>query len=375
MFDVLPEALDRLRAGESVALATVVGAKGSSPRDPGAALVVFADGTVLGSVSGGCVEGAVYEICQQVMQTGEPVLQEFGYSDADAYAVGLTCGGILSVFIERIDSEDFETIEKIVQDVKAGNPLARLMVIKHPDDSWFGKTMVVRPDSHEGTMGTEFADSALIGDAIGVLAIGDSRIMRFGAAGERLENEMEVFVCSYQPRPRMIIFGAVDFAGALADQAALLGFEVTVVDARAIFATKLRFPSADEVIVDWPHRYFKKEVDAGRIDRRTAVCVLTHDAKFDVPAIAAVTELPENVRPFYIGVMGSRKTHEDRLRRLREAGVTDEQIALISSPIGLDLGGRTPQETAVSIAAEVVAKRWGGTTLPLKDSGGDIHRR
>lgn len=235
--------------------------------------------------------------------------------------------------------------------------------------------MVVRPDSHEGTMGTDFADSALIGDAIGVLAIGDSRIMRFGAAGERLENEMEVFVCSYQPRPRMIIFGAVDFAGALADQAALLGFEVTVVDARAIFATKLRFPAADEVIVDWPHRYFKKEVESGRIDRRTAVCVLTHDAKFDVPAIAAVTELPENVRPFYIGVMGSRKTHEDRLRRLKEAGVTDEQIALISSPIGLDLGGRTPQETAVSIAAEVVAKRWGGTTLPLKDSGGDIHRR
>lgn len=375
MFDVLPEALDRLRAGESVALATVVGAKGSSPRDPGAALVVFADGTVLGSVSGGCVEGAVYEICQQVMQSGVPVLQEFGYSDADAYAVGLTCGGILSVFIERIDPEDTAVIEKIVADVQAGNPLARLMVIKHPDDSWFGKTMVVRPDSHEGTMGTDFADSALIGDAIGVLAIGDSRIMRFGAAGERLENEMEVFVCSYQPRPRMIIFGAVDFAGALADQAALLGFEVTVVDARAIFATKLRFPAADEVIVDWPHRYFKKEVESGRIDRRTAVCVLTHDAKFDVPAIAAVTELPENVRPFYIGVMGSRKTHEDRLRRLKEAGVTDEQIALISSPIGLDLGGRTPQETAVSIAAEVVAKRWGGTTLPLKDSGGDIHRR
>lgn len=375
MFDVLPEALDRLRAGESVALATVVGAKGSSPRDPGAALVVFADGTVLGSVSGGCVEGAVYEICQQVMQSGVPVLQEFGYSDADAYAVGLTCGGILSVFIERIDPEDTAVIEKIVADVQAGNPLARLMVIEHPDDSWFGKTMVVRPDSHEGTMGTDFADSALIGDAIGVLAIGDSRIMRFGAAGERLENEMEVFVCSYQPRPRMIIFGAVDFAGALADQAALLGFEVTVVDARAIFATKLRFPAADEVIVDWPHRYFKKEVESGRIDRRTAVCVLTHDAKFDVPAIAAVTELPENVRPFYIGVMGSRKTHEDRLRRLKEAGVTDEQIALISSPIGLDLGGRTPQETAVSIAAEVVAKRWGGTTLPLKDSGGDIHRR
>lgn len=375
MFDVLPEALERLRAGESVALATVVGAKGSSPRDPGAALVVFADGTVLGSVSGGCVEGAVYEICQQVMQSGEPVLQEFGYSDADAYAVGLTCGGILSVFIERIDPEDTDLIEKIVADVQAGNPLARLMVIKHPDKSWFGKTMVVRPDSHEGTMGTEFADSALIGDAMGVLAIGDSRIMRFGAAGERLENEMEVFVSSYQPRPRMIIFGAVDFAGALADQAALLGFEVTVVDARAIFATKLRFPSADQVIVDWPHRYFKKEVEAGRIDRRTAVCVLTHDAKFDVPAIAAVTELPESVRPFYIGVMGSRKTHEDRLRRLKEAGVTDEQIALISSPIGLDLGGRTPQETAVSIAAEVVAKRWGGTTLPLKDSGGDIHRR
>lgn len=375
MFDVLPDTVEHLRAGEPVALATVVGAKGSSPRDPGAAMVVFTDGTVLGSVSGGCVEGAVYEMAQQVLATGKPIQHEFGYSDADAFAVGLTCGGILSIFIERIEPKQLESIERITADVAHGRPVSWVTVVSHPEPDWLGRRLIVRPDSHEGTLGTEFADHAVVDDARGVLSVGDSRIMRFGAGGERMDNEMEIFISSFQPKPRMIIFGAVDFATALAEQSVLLGFHVTVCDARAVFATKQRFPAADEVIVDWPHRYVAKEVERGRIDKRTAVCVLTHDAKFDVPVLKEVTALPDEIRPFYIGVMGSRKTHADRIRRLHEAGVTEEQIQLMSSPIGLDLGGRTPQETAVSIAAEIVARRWGGSAEPLKNLDTDIHAR
>lgn len=375
MFEVLPEAVAALRAGESVALATVTGADGSSPRDPGASMLVRADGTVLGSVSGGCVEGAVYEIAQQVLADGVAVLEEFGYSDADAFAVGLTCGGVLTVFIQRIGPEDAEVVARVADDVAAGRPLSWVSVVQHPDPAWVGRRVVVRPDSHDGSLGGPFADHAVVNDVRGVLATGDSRLMHFGPEGERMGNEMEVFVSSFQPRPRMLIFGAVDFAAALAQQSAILGFEVTVCDARAVFATQERFPAADEVVVEWPHRYVAQEAAAGRIDRRTAVCVLTHDAKFDVPVLKAVTELPEDVRPFYIGVMGSRTTHEDRLRRLREAGVRDEHAALLSSPIGLDLRGRTPQETAVSIAAEIVARRWGGTGAPLARREGPIHVR
>lgn len=375
MFEVLPEAVAPLRAGESVVLATVTGAQGSSPRDPGASMLVRADGTVLGSVSGGCVEGAVYEIAQQVLEDGVPRLEEFGYSDADAFSVGLTCGGVLTVFIQRIEPAGVDVVAGIAEDVAAGRPVAWVSVVQHPDPEWVGRRVAVRPDSHAGSLGERFADHAVVNDVRGVLATGDSRVMHFGPAGERMGNEMEVFVSSFQPRPRMLIFGAVDFAAALAQQSSILGFEVTVCDARAVFATPQRFPAADEVVVEWPHRYVQREAAAGRIDRRTAVCVLTHDAKFDVPVLKAVTDLPEEVRPFYIGVMGSRTTHGDRLRRLREAGVGEDEVGLLSSPIGLDLRGRTPQETAVSIAAEIVARRWGGTGAPLAVREGPIHVR
>jgi len=375
MFEVLSEAVAHLRRGESVVLATVTDAQGSSPRDPGASMLVLADGTVVGSVSGGCVEGAVYEIAQEVMADGVPALQEFGYSDADAFAVGLTCGGILTVFVQRIDAGDAGLVSRIVEDVDAGRPVAWVSVVQHPEADWIGRRVVVRPDSHEDSLGERFADHAVVSDVRGVLVAGDSRLMHFGAGGERMGNEMEIFVSSFQPPARMLIFGAVDFAAALAQQSSILGFHVTVCDARAVFATAKRFPAADEVVVDWPHRYVTREVEAGRIDRRTAVCVLTHDAKFDVPVLAAVTGLPEEIRPFYIGVMGSRTTHDDRIRRLTEAGATDDAVAMLSSPIGLDLRGRTPQETALSIAAEIVARRWGGTGAPLVDVSGPIHVR
>ncbi len=181
---------------------------------------------------------------------------------------------------------------------------------------------------------------------------------------------MQVFVWAFAPKPRMLVFGAIDFAAAVARVGSFLGYHVTVCDARPVFATTSRFPDADEVVVDWPHRYLAEEVEAGRIDARTVLCVLTHDPKFDVPVLQVALRLPEVA---YVGAMGSRRTHDDRLDRLREAGVTEEELGRLSSPIGLDLGARTPEETAVSIAAEIIGKRWGGSGRSLATTGGRIH--
>ena len=181
---------------------------------------------------------------------------------------------------------------------------------------------------------------------------------------------MRVFVWAFAPKPRMLVFGAIDFAAAVARVGSFLGYHVTVCDARPVFATGTRFPEADEVVVDWPHRYLDAEVEEGRIDRRTVITVLTHDPKFDVPLLEVALRLPEVA---YIGAMGSRRTHDDRLERLREAGLTDEEIDRLSSPIGLDLGARTPEETAISIAAEIIAGRWGGSGERLAGTEGRIH--
>jgi xanthine dehydrogenase accessory factor len=181
---------------------------------------------------------------------------------------------------------------------------------------------------------------------------------------------MRVFVWAFAPAPRMLVFGAIDFAAAVARVGEFLGYHVTVCDARPVFATNTRFPHADEVVVSWPHKYLRAESVAGRIDRRTVICVLTHDPKFDVPVLELALRLPEVA---YVGAMGSRRTHEDRLDRLREAGLTDEELTRLSSPIGLDLGARTPEETAVSIAAEIIAGRWGGTGDRLSSTAGRIH--
>ncbi|HUL99944.1 MAG TPA: XdhC family protein, partial [Mycobacterium sp.] len=179
-----------------------------------------------------------------------------------------------------------------------------------------------------------------------------------------------VFVAGHAPRPRMLVFGAIDFAAALARQGAFLGYRVTVCDARPVFATKARFPAADEVVVDWPDRYLAAQAEQGAIDGRTAICVLTHDPKFDVPVLRVALRLPE---VGYVGAMGSRQTHDDRVVRLREVGLSEAELSRLASPIGLDLGARTPEETAVSIAAELIARRWGGGGRPLSDVGGRIH--
>jgi len=167
----------------------------------------------------------------------------------------------------------------------------------------------------------------------------------------------------------MIVFGAIDFAAAVAHIGSFLGYRVTVCDARAIFATATRFPDADEVIVEWPHRYLEKAYEAEEIDERTVVCVLTHDPKFDVPLLASALRMPLA----YVGAMGSRRTNDDRLARLRELGLSDEELARLQAPIGLDVGARTPEETAVSVAAELIALRWGGTGSQLSRTDGPIH--
>jgi xanthine dehydrogenase accessory factor len=351
-------------------MATVVATWRSAPRPPGASMLVGPGGEAVGSVSGGCVEGAVYELAQEVVADGVPVLRRYGVSDDDAFAVGLTCGGILDVFVERVDAEGFPELAEVAADVGAGRPVAVCTVIEHPDPARLGRRLVVRPSVTAGTLGSARADAAVRDDVLGLLAAGRSETLTYGPDGERRGEGMRVFVAAHAPRPRMLVFGAIDFAAAVASVGAFLGYRVTVCDARPVFATRSRFADADEVVVEWPHRYLRAEADAGRVDGRTVVAVLTHDPKFDVPLLEVALRLPEVA---YVGAMGSRRTHDDRIARLREAGLTDDELARLSSPIGLDLGARTPQETAISIAAEIVARRWGGDGRRLAERGGPIH--
>jgi len=368
--DVLDELLTTWQAGGTAGVATVVRTIKSAPRPAGATMVVSPDGTVAGSVSGGCVEAAVYELANEVVKTGRPELQRFGFSDDDAFAVGLTCGGIIDIFAEPMSRVSFPQLQAVADDITAHRPTAIATVIAHPDPQWVGRRLVIGPRSVEGSLGSDRADDAVADDARGLLGAGRTAVLTYGPDGQRQEAGMEVFVASHAPRPRMLIFGAIDFAAALARQGAFLGYRVTVCDARPVFATPARFPGADEVVVDWPDRYLAAQAENGAIDSRTAICVLTHDPKFDVPALTVALRLPQ---VDYIGVMGSRRTHDERMKRLREAGVTDRELSRLASPIGLDLGARTPEETAVSIAAEIIARRWGGRGRPLTQADGPIH--
>jgi xanthine dehydrogenase accessory factor len=373
MRDVLPDLLAWWRAGETVGIGTVVGTWRSAPRQPGAAMLVGPDQSAVGSVSGGCVESAVYALAQEVVADGHPVLQRYGVSDNDAFAVGLTCGGILDVFVEKVSQESFPELADIAADIQAGRPVAVATVVEHPEAARVGMRMIIRPaeDSPSiGSLGGSRADAAVADDVRGLLAAGKTELLTYGPEGQRRGEGMRVFAASYAPPPRMLVFGAIDFAAAVARLGSFLGYRVSVCDARPVFATRTRFPDAHEVIVDWPHRFLAGEVDAGRIDTRTVICVLTHDPKFDVPVLEIALRLPQ---VGYIGAMGSRKTHEERLQRLREAGLTDVELGRLSSPIGLDLGARTPEETAVSIAAEIVGQRWGGHGSRLTELSGRIH--
>jgi xanthine dehydrogenase accessory factor len=368
--DVLDELISVWNAGGTAGLATVVRTIKSAPRSAGAAMVVSPDGSVAGSVSGGCVEAAVYELAGEVVLTGQPRLQRYGITDDDAFAVGLTCGGIIDIFAEPISRETFPQLGAVANDIALHRPTAVATVIAHPNADWVGRRLVIGESNADGSLGSDRADDAVADDARGLLAAGRTAVLTYGPDGQRQGEGMEVFVAGHAPRPRMIVFGAIDFAAALTRQAALLGYWVTVCDARPVFATPARFPAADEVVVDWPDRYLAGQEAVGAIDARTVICVLTHDPKFDVPVLEVALRLP---RVGYVGAMGSRQTHLDRLDRLHQNGLTAAETSVLSSPIGLDLGARTPEETAVSIVAEIIARRWGGGGRPLAEVDARIH--
>jgi xanthine dehydrogenase accessory factor len=338
-------------------------------------MVVGPDGTAVGSVSGGCVEAAVYELCREVVRTGRAVRQRYGVSDDDAFAVGLTCGGTIELLVERIDRTTFPELADVAAAIDAGDPVAVAWCVEATEkvespEGKVGRRLVVWPDRESGgSLGSARLDDAAADDARGLLAAGRSGTLHYGPDGERRGSGLALFVASFAPPARMIVFGAIDFAAAVARIGSFLGYRVTVCDARPVFATSKRLPGADEVVVDWPHRYLQSEIDAHRVDERTVVCVLTHDPKFDVPVLEVALAHPLG----YVGAMGSRRTHEDRLARLREAGVSETSLERLSSPIGLDLGARTPEETAVSVAAEIIAGRWGGGGSRLTDLEGRIH--
>jgi len=337
-------------------------------------MLVGPDKSAVGSVSGGCVEGAVYELAEQVVADGQPVLARYGVSDEDAFAVGLTCGGILDVFVEKVSVETFPELGSVAADIEAGRPVAVVTVVEHPDPGWLGRRLVVRPEGDgiplEGNLESDRAQAAIADDARGLLASGRSELLTYGPDGQRRGEGMRVFCAAYAPKPRMLVFGAIDFAAAVARLGSFLGYHVTVCDARPVFATVSRFPDAHDVVVGWPHRYLGEQAAAGAIDARTVICVLTHDPKFDVPLLEVALRLPVVA---YVGAMGSRRTHAHLMERLRAAGLSEQELAHLSSPIGLDLGARTPEETAVSIAAEIIALRWGGGGGRLARMDGRIH--
>ncbi len=325
MREILPVAARWAGAEQAFAIATVVGVDGSAPREIGASMIVSAAGEVFGTVSGGCVEGAVYERCLEVLDGAEPLIDRFAYSDADAFAVGLTCGG---------------TIEVLVRAVRPGSAAAadlRLLAAREADGIPTGFTLV--------TAGPQLGTGRVLEHEVPE-AVPGAVTLRVGVPA------------------RLIIVGAVEFAVALARLGTAMGMRVTVVDPRAVFATAARFPGA-EVVVDWPERYLAGE----RLDAGAAVCVLTHDSKIDVPALQAALASPAG----YVGAMGSRRTHDDRMRRLADAEVPPAARMRVRSPIGLDLGGRSPEETALSILAEIIADRHGGTGARLSGLSGPVH--
>jgi xanthine dehydrogenase accessory factor len=348
MREILDDVDRWLADGQRIALARVVDVEGSGPRGPGAAMAVNERGEVAGSVSGGCVEGAVVTEALDILAGRQPSrVVTFGYSDDEAFAVGLTCGGTIRLFIEPVTT-DAEQAVVLRERIRSQQPVAHATIIDGPNT---GASMVIVPGAPVlGSLGTAELDRVVSRDALAELEAARSGVRHYGPQGETTPEDLidsptvRVFVESHAPPPQMWIFGAVDFTAALAKVAKVLGYRVTVCDAREIFATRRRFPMADEVVVSWPGPLFETR----------GATLAARDAG-------------------YVGIMGSRTTHEKRLERLREAGVSDEDLTRLMSPIGLDLGARTPEETAISICAEIIAAKTGHAVPSLRDSAGPIH--
>ncbi|MDG4800807.1 XdhC/CoxI family protein [Micromonospora sp. WMMD980] len=364
MREHLPDLLRWWLAGHPVAAATVTGTAGSAPRPVGATMLIGPDGTVLGSVSGGCVEAAVHAEAERVRATGLARALRYGAGQEAATGVGLTCGGTIDVFVERLDRATFPRLDEMVAAVRAGQQVAVLTCVDGPRRR-MGRRMLLGPWGEHGSLGDARLDAATLPEARAALAAARTEVHRHTVDGA----EHAVLVRAHPPPPRMILFGATDHVAALATVGSQLGYRVTVCDARPAFATRRRFPSADEVVVDWPHRYLAAEVAGARVDGRTVLIAMTHDPKFELPLLEVALAGPAA----YVGAVGSRRAHAERLDRLRAAGVTADALARLAGPAGLDLGASTPAETAVSIAAEVIAVRTGRAGGPLGHGHGRIH--
>lgn len=357
MRELLSEIRRLQKAGEAVALATLVDVRRSAPRDPGAVMAIASGGELVGSVSGGCVEAALAREGAKALASGCAAVVEYGLSDADAQAVGLGCGGTLTVLVEPLDAAQTAAFERRAASEQLIAETIRL------DEPGRASRLFVFESRALGTLGNPALDETVETEVRAAAGGEETEIRTYGEAGEP-HGGVRVFLHRALAKPRMYVFGAIDFAAAMVRAGHFLGYEVTVCDARPAFATAERFPDADRVVVSWPDEFLR---DAP-VNERTAIVALTHDEKFDIPLIVAALRTNAG----YIGVMGSRQTNERRLARLRAAGVTPPQIDRLCAPIGLDLGARTPEETALAIAAEIVAMRHGRTGGRLTGGSGPV---
>jgi xanthine dehydrogenase accessory factor len=338
-----------LAAGRSVAAATLVGIDGPAPLEHGASMVVAADGQSDGSVTGGSIDDAVFEEAQAVLAGEPPRLVSYAISDDAAVRAGLTSGGTVHIVVAPIDEVSGEALLGAAAAVEAGAPAAVATLLDGPSA---GSRLAILPGAVAGTLAAaERLDATVARDARGLLAQGITTVRRYGECGETLGSELRVHIRSYASAPQMLILGANDFSVAVARLARQLGYDVTICDARSAFASSPRFTAVAEVAVDWPDRHVERRT----LTARDAVLLFTDDRRADEPALAAALRSGAG----YVGALGSPRTHATRVARLLEAGVAQSDIDRIAAPCGLDVGARTPDETAVSVMAEVIARRFG----------------
>lgn len=356
-------ALEWLAEGRRLVAATLVETVGSAPLEAGAQMLVDDSGRIEGSVTGGCVEGALVEEAHGILAGAPPRVATYGISDAEAVGVGLMCGGTVRVFVAELRGA--EVLEAVRAEVEAGRPVALATLL---DGAFAGATMAVLAERRVSGFGhSDLLDANVERDSRGFLDEGRSAVRRYSASGETMGSDLRVAIHAFATPPRMVVFGAIDFSAALARAASEIGYAVTIVDARQAFASSPRFAEHAEVVISWPREYLAGET----LGPRDAILVFTHDPKFDEPALIAALETEAG----YIGALGSRHTHADRSQRLRAAGISQADLERIASPCGLDVGARTPAETAVAVLAEMLALRAGRPGGRLAESSGPIHSR
>src|SRR5687768_2470729 len=348
MRDILPD-LDNWRAeNKSIALATVIQTWGSSPRRTGAKMALTPDGKITGSVSGGCVEGAVFDSGVDVLKSNTPKLLHFGVADETAWEVGLACGGSIDIFVESLDKEFFKSLRSVLTEERAA---AVLTVVRAPNDLLGGEMLIKEDGNVIGSIHEDLDEPAV--------RLAKETLLQGSSRRANLNEDVEVFIEVILPPPTLIAVGGVHITIALVSLAKTLGYRTIVVDPRSAFGSQERFPHVDQLIQSWPEEAFQ-EIP---LTRSTAIAMLTHDPKLDDPALKIALPSPA----FYIGALGSKTTQTKRRQRLLDEGLTEAQLDRLHGPIGLKIGAATPEEIAMSIMAEIVAARNHGEILPARE--------